>query len=546
MVHSNKSAALLAILCGSVPAVSACGSQGPDAHMLAQAIVSKASAEAPPDAGAGAVSEDERTRVLEHFAPFVDARAAWEGPLRTGAARRAAAPFPPLVSPQDPLTGEFWLEYTSAWNAAGRPSKFLPFPVNSPVATPGQHVRLRNAASLIMADGQTSKLVRLTDFSTPAGSPRFSAMCEHYGASSTHSQAQALRDLCRTLGTVVSVSQVSDLKVDGVKLMRARECSLPSLAYGSFSGSSHTAPATSIDFSWPNYRETRASEHAQACVGAFLHVHARNDLGKELGTGWIFSKAVSDLSKVPFPYQERDPELGELAGLDGAPRGEYVSTRQLFDAGVSAYLGASPLWLVDARFFEMFTREEIAGFFGDLDTPACDFSTGEPQVPCIIPPQAPFVYPVGDALDMRQTLDTRDPQFVFGPSERNPGEEAYGSIGFFWTSVDALKFMNQTDWLKKAPVALAKDAELLSAMWHAPRLYQGRDPSFPRLRVELVPLMDNYMLAIPDQGYVQLGTPTPEFLEELLNTNLTQALAAPSACEDEDFCVSDLVREAVP
>ena len=482
----------------------------------------------------------ERDDSLAAFPGFVAARAAWEAELDTQAKTVSKGPMPPMASESDPLTSQVWAEYTSALDSADSPSGILPIPPGNTVVAPGDDVRLRRAASLVLGKADAESLLHLTDFSSPEGHARIAAACEHYLASISEPEAEPLRQLCAGLGKVVPANQVVDFKVDGVKLFRADECALPSMAYGAFAGASHDQPANALAFTWPNYL-SRDPKVWQPCVGAFVHARAKGDAGADLGDGWLMVKAVPDLAKVPFPVLEHDPVYGEVSGANGAPRGEFVATRQLFEGGASLYLGASPLWLLAGDDIASGDYDRIAGPLGARDAPPCDLTQAAPAVPCVLAPQAPFVFPSSSALWTRQVIDTTRPGHAFGEALRNPNEQYWSASGsgLFWAWFDALEYVNSLDLTDQTN--LAARVEGLSAMFHGFRLYHGRDPELPRLRVEVVPLSNDYYLAVPDQGYVQLGTPTPAFLEELLALDVAKAFdAAKPVCEKEPFAVYDL------
>jgi hypothetical protein len=474
---------------------------------------------------------------LEAFAPFQQSRMRWTDALSSASNVTAAAPRPSLLGPGDPLTFDFWSQYVGSDGWAGFPGSYHPFGVpRRYVAVEGEESQLAEFASLVLGGDLPSNLARLTDFSTAGGAPRVAALCDAYLASAKEPEVEPLQALCGELGSIVHAEDVADLKVDGVKLLRAKECGLPSAAYGAYKSVGQDMP---LSFDWPDYL-ARDSKFRQPCVGAYLHVSAEDRGRNPIAKGWLFVKAVADLTAVPFPYRERDPEFGEVAGRDGAPRGEFVSTRQLFTSGASLYLGTSPLWLLH--------RDELPSFpalVAALEgrTPACDLSPARPATPCILPPQKPFLFPSDiSAVWVRQALDSLNPGHQPGSmADRNPSELHLDTtvLGDMLTAV--LRFYDSTRFVGLERGALGGHAEQLGAMFHAFRLYQGRF-DLKRLRTPMLPLGDGFFLAVPDQGYLQLGSPTPETLSKLLALDLTAALGVDRPnCSDSLFTFNDVI-----
>ena len=307
----------------------------------------------------------EQSVALEGFAPFQHSRALWAQALGSASNAAAVAPRAPLVGPADPYTRDFYAKYVYAEVWANYPSGYHPFGVPPGVLQPGNESRLAESGALLLAGTLPSELARLTDFSTVEGTPRVAALCDAYLASAKEPEVAPLQALCGELGTIVRAADVADLKVDGVKLLRAKECGLPSAAYGAFKSVGNDTP---LAFEWPDFL-ARDAKFRQPCVGAYLHVRAVDRGQNVLGAGWLFVKAVADLAAVPFPYRERDATFGDVDGRDGAPRGEFVSTRQLFASGASLYLGTSPLWLLH--------RDDLPNYAALVEalegrSPACD------------------------------------------------------------------------------------------------------------------------------------------------------------------------------
>lgn len=474
--------------------------------------------------------------VLEAFAPFQQSRKQWTEALGSATSSATKAPGPPLLASGDPMTYEFWKSYVGAEFFAGFPTGYHPFGRPPYVALQGGEARLADSTSLVLGTNSPSELGRLTDFSTADRTPRVSALCDAYLASAKEPEVAPLQALCREIGSIVRAGDVADLKVDGIKLLRAKECGLPSSAYGAFLFVGGGIPST---YDWPDFL-TRDPKYRQPCVGAYLHVRAEDSSRNLLGKGWLFVKAVADLTAVPFPYRERDHDFGEIAGRDGAPRGEFVSTRQLFSSGASLYLGSSPLWLLH--------RDELHDFAAlvaalEGRAPACDLSLARPVTPCILSPQRPFLFPSDAPVAwLRQALDALNPGYEPGsPENRNLGEWYTDTAMLDDTLKGVLRFFDTTrlDGLDRA--ALVSAAEQLGAVFHAFRLYAGR-ADLQRFRTPMLPLADGFFLAVPDQGYFQVGTPTPEVLSKLESLDLAAALGVDRrSCSESLFTFNDLI-----
>jgi hypothetical protein len=473
---------------------------------------------------------------LEAFAPFHQARKQWTEALGSATSSATKAPRPLLLGPGDPIAYEFWKSYVAAEVWAGIPNGYHPFGKPPSVALRGGEARLADFPSLVLGDDSPSALARLTDFSTAERTPRLSALCDAYLASAKEPEVAPLQALCREIGGIVRAGDVAKLTIDGIKLLRAKECGLPSSAYGAFLFVGDGTPPT---YDWPDFL-TRDPKYRQPCVGAYLHVRAEDGSQNVIGKGWLFVKAVADLAAVPFPYRERDHEFGEVAGRDGAPRGEFVSTRQLFSSGASLYLGTSPLWLLH--------RDELPDFAALVSAlegraPACDLSLARPVTPCILSPQRPFLFPSDAPVAwLRQALDALNPGYEPGsPENRNLAERYSDTVVLDHTLVGVLRFFDTTrlDGLDRA--ALVHAAEQLGAVFHAFRLYAGR-ADLERLRTPMLPLADGFFLAVPDQGYFQVGTPTPEVLSKLESLDLTAALGVDRrSCSESLFTFNDLI-----
>jgi hypothetical protein len=474
---------------------------------------------------------------LEAFAPFQQSRVRWTDSLSSLSNVAAAAPRPSLLGPGDPLTFEFWSQYVGSDVWANFPGGYHPFGVPPRyVAVEGEESQLGEYTSLVLGSDLPSSLVRLTDFSTAEGAPRVAALCDAYLASAKEPEVAPLQALCGELGSIVRAADVADLKVDGVKLLRAKECGLPSAAYGAFKSVGQDMP---LAFDWPDFL-ARDPKFRQPCIGAYLHVSAEDRGRNPIAKGWLFVKAIADLTAVPFPYGERDAAFGEVAGRDGAPRGEFVSTRQMFTSGASLYLGTSPLWLLH--------RDELPNFpalVAALEgrTPACDLSSARPATPCILPPQKPFLFPSNiAAMWVRQALNSLNPGHQPGSmADRNISEMYVDTSLLGDVLADVLRFYDTTrlDGLDRA--ALGHAGEQLGAVFHAFRLYAGR-ADLQRLRTPMLPLGDGFFLAVPDQGYFQLGSPTPETLSRLLALDLTAALGVDRLnCSDSLFTFNDVI-----
>ena len=249
---------------------------------------------------------------------------------------------------------------------------------------------------------------------------------------------------------------------------------------------------------------------------------------------------------VPFPYRERDATFGDVDGRNGAPRGEFVSTRQLFTSGASLYLGTSPLWLLHSDQLTNFAAlvEALEG-----RSPACDLSLARPVTPCILPPQRPFLFPSStEAVWVRQALDALNPGHLPNPShepfteaDRNASESYSDTTMLGDALTDVLRFYDTTQFEKLDRVAISRAAEQLGAMFHAFRLYEGR-ADLQRFRTPMLSLGDGLLLAVPDQGYFQLGTPTLDTLSKLQALDLTGSLGVDRQnCSDSLFTFKDVV-----
>ena len=477
---------------------------------------------------------------LGAFGAFRTVQARWTEALRQEAAQPAEPPHPPLLGANDPLAFEFVKQYAAGRVGAGQPNGFLPWGLPAPLPGPEDVVSLTMATSLMLSAGEApSQLLRLTDFSTGTRTPRITALCEAYLASASDPSVAPLAALCASVGTSVSWRGLTDVKVDGIKLVRGKECALPSMAYGAFRSIGTTTPPLSFD--WPNFLE-RDAKYRQPCVGVYLHVQASDQAGADVGDGWMFAKAVADYTAVPFPFTERDARWGNAARPGGAPRGEFVSTRELFASGTSLYLGTSPLWL--------FHRDEVRGFedlVAGLEgrVPACDLSTPSPVTPCILPPQKPFLFPSrAQAVWFRQALDALHSSMEPGsPWDRNPNELYFDTSILSDVLSDVIKFYATSVFPTMTPAGLDRAGEQLGAMFHAFRLHLGR-PDLERFRTPILALGDGYLLAVPDQGYFQLGTPTPTTLARLEALDLSPAMGVDRpTCGTSLFTFSDLVAK---
>ena len=106
---------------------------------------------------------------------------------------------------------------------------------------------------------------------------------------------------------------------------------------------------------------------------------------------------------------------------------------------------------------------------------------------------------------------------------------------------DALRFYDTTEFGGLDQGALGRAAEQLGALFHAFRLYEGR-ADLQRLRTPMLDLSDGLFLAVPDQGYLQLGTPTLDTLSKLQALDLTGALSVDrQSCSDSLFTFKDVV-----
>ena len=488
-----------------------------------------------PDAGDGQCGGGvQRRGELAGFAPFSRSQARWATAMAAGSQQPGKAPYPPMQAADDPATYTFLLQYQSAYTTVRPATGVLPFGLPAPIVSPDDDVSLRARSSLILAADDPGALLRLTDFSTSRPG-RFAAACDTFLAGWTvDARVTPLRRLCDQLGTPVHTDDVHDLKVDAIRLLRGKECALPSLAYGAL------PPDGQLAFRWPDFSQ-RAAAVQQPCVGAFVHVSARGALDAPLGAGWLFTKAAADLATVPFPYLERDPVNGALPAPDGAPRGEYVSTRQVFDSGVSIYLGTSPVWLVTGAVLQQ-PLDQLAAHF-DAGAPVCDLSQAAPAAPCILPPQKPFLYPTSRAsLWLRQVLDATAVGFKPRAAlDRNPNELHTGDVFLGTMLTQMLRLLNATDFASLDATALADLAERLGAVFHAFRAYQGRVDDLARLRLSVIELEGGYGLVIPDQGYLDVGSPTAELYQRLAATDLDRALDLTAAnCGGEAFTFRDL------
>jgi len=449
--------------------------------------------------------------------------------MAAASGRSARPPFPPFLSDADPLNYPFWTQYVVGFFHANLPPGFRPFGHPPAVAVQGEESILREYASLVLAGDEPASLLRLTDFA-PGATGRYAAACDAFLAAAEGIDVAPLQRLCSSLGTLVRTRQVTDLKVDAIRLVRGKECALPSLAYGALPDDD----TTPLDFTWPSFA-ARPAGVQQPCVGAFLHVQARGN------RGWLFPKAAADLAMVPFPYVERDPVHGSTGGPDGAPRGEYVTTRQIFESGTSIYLGTSPMWLLPRDLIGK-PLAQIAPHF-DESAPACDLSQAAPRTPCILPPQRPFLFPtLARSLWLRQTLDATHPQFKpRAQLDRNPAELLGGEVTLGRMLRETFLLFARVTF-DESPAELSAIAERLSAIFHVLRLYQGR-ADVARLQIAVAELGNDYVLAIPDQGYLQIGTPTPELYQRLTTTDLDAALdLVEPNCAAEAFTFQDLAR----
>lgn len=465
---------------------------------------------------------------LRDLPAFQSSLERWNQRLVISALQPGAAPLPPLLSPSDPGSRALQQEYLLALRQRPFTQPFYPFGRADRV--PGYQLgeTMAGAVSLLLAHDESTALLRLTDFSTPEGQARIAAACERYLArmestrGTAHEEsAAAYREQCAELGTVVPVADVADLRVHGTRLLRASECALPSAVYGAYSPDAEGDG--SWRYEWPDFLERPASTR-QPCIGLFLDVEARDALGALLGRGFMFVKAVADHQQVPFPYSERDPEHGRLQASEGAPRGEFVSTRWVFDDGAALYNGQTPLWVLPISLFYSEGLSRLAEVI-DGNAPACTPALLAQGGPCIASPQAPFLFANEPAaLWVRQMLDGTDSRYdadPFAPGrQRNPFELAQvaNRDSLRGAMLDILDFFNQTLGEPRTSLERAQDAEQLSAMWHSLHVYRAAFSGFERIdrkRAALLMLDQNTLLAIPDQGYFQLGQLAPEVMDAL-------------------------------
>jgi hypothetical protein len=169
--------------------------------------------------------------------------------------------------------------------------------------------------------------------------------------------------------------------------------------------------------------------------------------------------------------------------------------------------------------------------------------------PCILPPQRPFLFPSNtEAVWVRQALDALNPGHLPNPghqpgssADRNASEIYSDTIMIGDALTDILRFYDTTQFEGLDRKALGRAAEQLGALFHAFRLYQGR-ADLQRLRTPMLPLGDGLFLAVPDQGYFQLGTPTPNTLSKLQALDLTGSLGVDRQnCSDSLFTFNDVV-----
>lgn len=480
---------------------------------------------------------------LDDFAPFTDARADWEDALRSGT--EAAPPLPPLASPLDPRRDEAWEAYANA--VQQRPgTQYLPFgPALGGQPTTG----MAAAASLVLAGDDPDALLALTDFDLPGGGARFTGACERYLARAGADAEAGYRALCAERGTVLAWGRVNELRVHGVRLMRGAACGLPSAVYGAYTPADDDSHGV---YEWPAAL-AREEDGRQPCIGLFVDAEGLDSAGTSLGRGWMFLKAVADLERVAFPYSERDPQRGRVDDDTGAPRGEFVSNRWLFGSGAGVYLGQSPLWLFRA---DSLTEDNVPVLLDALNgqAPLCTAAPEPDAPPCILMPQAPFVFvSSAQALWVRQALHSQDARFPADPESgllfRNPYELMNVSRADSLRTVvkDVLEFFEDTETSTRTPAQRRLDAAQLSAPWHSLQTYRSTFSGFTltdRKRMILLPLNETHMLAIPDQGYFELGGLSDEAVADLFDSDIAQILSALSQpSNDEPYTFQNWIED---
>jgi hypothetical protein len=409
---------------------------------------------------------------------------------------------------------------------------------------------MESHASLLLARSEDpGDLAGLTDFSGLTNSPRIALACEMFLGQPPPPDTEGdeawwvvrrMRELCAAKGTLVPADKVARLLTRRVKMFRANDCGLPSGRYGAYVPQSG-APAAELPYRWADFAG-RAPEFAQPCVGAFLYVEAQGRAGQSLGSGWMMTRAVADLGRVPFPFQDQDSEHGGLSDFRAAPRGEFVSARAGYRGGAGLYLGKAPLWI--ARKSLLGSDGYLSASFGTSALPRCtaDEAAGRATVEtaCELAPEAPFLFPI-DARGTwtRQVLSTADARFA--PTRARSDAERRNREDTVITAMGQLRRFFKAAERPASVTNVEGAAEKLSAMWHSLQTYRAFPESERLHQLQVVPLTDETVVLIPAQGYMPLGALDPSLVERLGDSlDALQRLDAAPAGAFETF---DLERQ---
>lgn len=160
-----------------------------------------------------------------------------------------------------------------------------------------------------------------------------------------------------------------------------------------------------------------------------------------------------------------------------------------------------------------------------------------------------------DAVWVRAAIDTSDPRWPDPESGtvigRNPFEDANAIAGRVDTTLDVGRntvrfFLYKT--LAPSGAVLEAQAEQLTAMWYSVNVYRGLStPGSKRVRMALVALDGDLVLAIPDQGYLPLGSPSPALWSALSSVDAHRVLDTGGLSpEGSDFSVFDVALGGAP